>query len=100
MIKYYGKRYLYTFLKEHGYNVPHFRDMKYKHSRCNEYLESKPLTLDYGAAGIEVFVESRQRRAIRIWRYELSEDGRPYQVEWSNYYDGVLFDQKSYEGRR
>lgn len=89
-MKYYGKRYLYNFLKERGYNVPQFSEMEYKCYRGSEWLKSYPLTLGYDTVGLEVYVDGSQRNVIRVVRNELSEDDIPYQVELSKYVDGDL----------
>ena len=39
-MKYHGKKYLYNFLKAHGYNVPKMREMNYEFYRGSEWLKT------------------------------------------------------------
>lgn len=81
--KYHGKRYLYDFLKEHGYDVPAMQYMKYKQYRGCEWLKY-----------FEIDLYSPARGVIFVTIYGEDENSGKFQKEYSKYVDGVLDYQK------
>ncbi len=84
MKRYFGKRYLYNFLKEHGYDVPKMKDLKYEFYRGREWLRTF-------FEEVELF--SPNRRVIYVTIYEDTENRRKI-LKHSEYVDGVLNYQK------
>ena len=81
-MKYHGKKYLYNFLKAHGYNVPKMREMNYEFYRGSEWL--KTLWNE-----IEVF--SPSRGVIYVTLNDIDDEtAAKTQAEYSKYVDGVL----------
>ncbi|MCM1440979.1 MAG: hypothetical protein NC131_17525 [Roseburia sp.] len=81
--RYFGKRYLYNFLKEHGYAVPKMKEMNYKFFRGDEWLEtvvSKKIRL-YSTQTIGI---------IAVHTYDYDEDGNKIETEYSVYSHGDL----------
>lgn len=89
-MKYYGKRYLYNFLKEHGYSVPLLKDMEYKCYRGSEWLKSEPLASFSAKVGVEVCVDSMQRDVVCVTLCELDINGHPCEVEFTRYQNGTI----------
>lgn len=89
-MKYYGKRYLYNFLKEHGYSVPKLKDMEYKYYRGSEWLKSELLVPFSAKAGIEVYVDSKQCDVFSVTLCELDISGCPREVEFTRYQNGSI----------
>lgn len=82
-IKYYGKRYLFNFLKEHGYEVPQMKEFCYEFYRGTEWLKTMYFE--------EIYVNSPARGVIYVTLNEFDEEtGQKKQVERSKYVDGVL----------
>lgn len=81
-MKYYGKRYLYNFVKKHGYNVPKMREMNYAFYRGSEWIKS---------AFEEIYVSSPTRGVVYVTLNDIdNETGAKMQAEYSKYVDGVL----------
>ncbi len=79
--RYFGKRYLYNFLKEHGYDVPKMKDMLYEFYHGDERL------IDLWEEKIKLY--SPTRRVIYVTIYENTDTGQN-ELEYSKYVDGVL----------
>ncbi len=85
-MKYYGKRYLYNFLKEHGYEVPQLKDFRYEFCRGTEWLKTFYDEID---------LYSPERGVIYVTLNEIDDEtGKKTQVEYSKYKYGILNYQK------
>ena len=87
-MKYYGKRYLFQFLKNYGYEVPKMKEMIYEKYRGNEWLKT---------AFEEIRLYSPQRGVIYVTINEIDDEtGKKTELEYSKYVYGVL----DYQTRR
>lgn len=90
-MKYHGKRYLYNFLKEHGYNVPKMKEMNYAFYRGSEWIMS---------AFKEIYVSSPVRNVIYVSLNEIDEEtDKKVTTEYSEYVNGVL-DYQTINGKQ
>ena len=80
--KYHGKNYLYSFLKERGYDVPKRKEMEYKFYRGSEWLEGDFLKA-YSPIRDVIFVTVKAEC-----------DEREIEIEYSKYENGVITYQK------
>ena len=87
-LKYNGKRYLYNFLKEHGYKVPKMKEFNYEFYRGTEWLKS-------WFREIEVYSPVRRVVYVTINEYDEETDEKKC-AEYSKYIDGVLNYQTKY----
>lgn len=88
-IKYYGKRYLFNFLKDHGYDVPLMKEFIYKFYRGSEWLKTMYLE--------EIEVYSPARGVVYVTLNEFDDEtDEKRQAEYSKYVDGVLNYQTKY----
>lgn len=78
-MKYAGKTALYKFLKEHGYDVPKMKDMRYEKYRGTEWLKYWQLEL-----------YSPFRGLIFVFVTHKNDDGITEEIERSNYKNGKL----------
>lgn len=81
-MKYYGKKYLYNFLKDHGYEVPLMKKFNYEFYRGTEWLKTW---------FNEIHVFSPVRGVIYVTLNEIDDGtGKKKEIEYSKYIDGVL----------
>lgn len=85
-MKYYGKRYLYNFLKEQGYDVPKLKEMSYHFYRGSEWLKSY-------YEEIKVYSPKRGNICVTLREYD-EERECFFEKEYSVYVDGILNYQK------
>lgn len=79
---YHGKRYLYNFLKEHGYDVPKMKEMQYYNHRGSEWLKTD-------LEDIELYSPSRGVIYVTINDID-DETCDKHKAEYSEYVNGVL----------
>ena len=78
-MNYSGKKQLYKFLKDKGYNVPIMKLMEYTFYRGDEWLKYYDLKLYSPARGV-----------IYVTVCEENKDGEQVEKEYSKYMNGVL----------
>lgn len=87
-MKYHGKRYLYNFLKAHGYDVPKMREMNYTFYRGSEWLK---------AFWSEIEVFSPTRGVIYVTLNDIDDETcEKTQAEYSKYVNSTLNYQTKY----
>ncbi len=89
-MKYYGKRYLYNFLKKCGYTLPKMNELVYSRYCGSEWIKSEPLAFDSAKVAIEAYVNGNQRGVIRVTLCQLDMSGCPHEIEYSKFINGAL----------
>jgi elongation factor P--beta-lysine ligase len=86
--KYYGKRYLYKFLLEHGFQLPKPIEMEYYKSRGTELFETRnAVELPYSS--LELIADPKVSR-IAVYVYDYTEDDVRYTKTYKVYKNGML----------
>lgn len=81
-MKYLGKKRMYQFLVDNGYNVPKMKEMSYEFYRGSEWLR-----VPYGL--IDLYCPNGKDLYLSVYEYTNEEEYERREIERSHYRDGV-----------